>query len=150
MGVSRRKRRRPEGYFRVAGLDLEEEMRRLCALPIFGGPDGPLARSKPTLNVRRASARPRRNLGFAVPDERRISVTAYPGIRAGDALEVLLHELVHLAVGRRDRSWHGRLFGVPSARRCTRPTGSALRPSAAPYTGPMRTPWNAAFENVEA
>ena len=60
--------------------------------------------------MRRASARPRRNLGFAVPSERRISVTAYPGIRLGDAQEVLLHELVHIAIARSDGSWHGRLF----------------------------------------
>jgi hypothetical protein len=85
-------------------------MRRLCELPVFGGANGELARSMPTLQVRRASARPRRNFGFAVPAERRISVTAFPGIRPGDALEVLLHELVHIAVGRRGRSWHGRLF----------------------------------------
>jgi hypothetical protein len=64
----------------------------------------------PTLTVRRASARPRRNLGFAVPAERRISVTAYPGIRPGDALETLLHELVHIALGRHDGGWHGSHF----------------------------------------
>jgi hypothetical protein len=45
-----------------------------------------------------------------VPSERRISVTAYPGIRTADLQEVLLHELVHIAIGRRGRSWHGRLF----------------------------------------
>jgi hypothetical protein len=85
-------------------------MRWLCTLPVFGGSRGSLARSRPTLVVRRASARPRRNLGFAVPSERRISVTAYPGIRPGDARETLLHELVHIAVGRRNRSWHGSVF----------------------------------------
>ena len=103
-------RRRPAGYHLVAGIDLDREMRRLCALPVFGGGDGELACKPPDLAVRRASRRPRSNLGFAVPDERRISVTAYPGIRPGDALEVLLHELVHIAVGPRGRSWHGRLF----------------------------------------
>lgn len=107
---SRKERRRPAGYYRVAGLDLQREMRRLCTLPMFGGADGPLAQDPPTLSVRRASARPRRNLGFAVPAERRISVTAYPGIRVGDAQETLLHELVHIAVGRKGRSWHGAVF----------------------------------------
>jgi hypothetical protein len=101
------KRRRPHGYYMVADVNLQREMLRLCSLPLF---DDRLASDPPQLNVRRASQRPRRNLGFAVPVERRISVTAYPGIRAGDALEVLLHELVHIAVGRRGRSWHGRLF----------------------------------------
>jgi hypothetical protein len=101
------KRRRPDGYYLVAGIDLRREMQDLCSLPVFGDE---LASDPPLLNIRRASSRPRRNLGFAVPAERRISVTAYPGIRAGDALEVLLHELVHIAVGRRGRSWHGRLF----------------------------------------
>jgi hypothetical protein len=110
MRATGRGKRRPAGYYLVAGIDLERELKRLCALSVLGGVDGELARQPPALAVRRAAARPRSNLGFAVPDERRISVTAYPGIRAGDALEVLLHELVHIAVGRRGRSWHGRLF----------------------------------------
>jgi hypothetical protein len=104
------RRRRPASYYEVAGLDLVREMGRLCALPIFGGSRGPLVRKPPVLTVRRASARPRRNLGFAVPAERRISVTAYPGIRPGDALETLLHELVHIALGRHDGGWHGSHF----------------------------------------
>ncbi len=108
--AKRGQRRRPASYYEVAGLDLEREMRWLCTLPVLGGGEGPLAQDVPTLAVRRASARPRRNLGFAVPAERRISVTAYPGIRPGDVQETLLHELVHIAIGRRDRSWHGRLF----------------------------------------
>ncbi|MGH2981651.1 MAG: hypothetical protein ACRDKV_06380 [Solirubrobacterales bacterium] len=101
---------RPPGYYEVADVDLHREMLRLCALPALGGGEGELGQNPPMLIVRRALARPRRNLGFAVPSERRISVTAYPGIRPGDAQETLLHELVHIAVGRRDRSWHGRLF----------------------------------------
>jgi hypothetical protein len=105
-----RQRRRPAGYYEVAGIDLEREMARLCALQQFGGPEGELVRRPPRLDVRRASRRPRRNLGFAVPDERRISVTAYPGIRPGDVLETLLHELVHIALGRHEGGWHGRRF----------------------------------------
>ena len=105
-----KRRRRPAGYYEVAGIDLEREMERLCGLPVFGGEDGDMTRQAPRLDVRRASARPRRNLGFAVPDERRISVTAYPGIRPGDAQETLLHELVHIALGRHDGGWHGRRF----------------------------------------
>jgi hypothetical protein len=94
----------------VAGIDLDREMRRLCALGVFGAASGPLAQEPPQLDVRRASKRPRRNLGFAVPAERRISVTAYPGIRPGDVQETLLHELVHIALGRHDGGWHGSHF----------------------------------------
>jgi hypothetical protein len=87
-------------------------MRRLCRLGVFGGAEGPLAVQPPQLTVRRAAVRPRSRLGFAIPAERRISVTAYPGIRPGDALEVLLHELVHIFVGgaSRGRRWHGPQF----------------------------------------
>lgn len=84
-------------------------MDRLRALPAFAG--GPLADRRPELKVRRASRRPNR-LGFAVPSQFRLSVTAYPGIRPGDVLETLLHELVHLHVGRaaEAHAWHGPTF----------------------------------------
>lgn len=84
-------------------------MERLRELPAFA--DGPLAAREPELKVRRARRRPNR-LGFAVPNQFRLSVTAYPGIRAGDILETLLHELVHLHVGRaaEPHGWHGRTF----------------------------------------
>jgi hypothetical protein len=90
-------------------------MERLCALPVFA--KGPLARSAPQLKVRRAAKRPNR-LGFAVPSEFRLSVTAYPGIRRGDVLETLLHELVHLHVGRaaEAHAWHGPTFKRTLAR----------------------------------
>jgi len=93
----------------VAGVPLDAEMERLRALPVFA--DGPLARRRPELKVRRASTRPNR-LGFAVPSEFRLSITAYPGIRPGDVLETLLHELVHLDVGRAKEAhgWHGPTF----------------------------------------
>jgi hypothetical protein len=100
---------RPRSYYLVAGVALEEEMDRLRALPVFA--DGPLAGRRPQLKVRRAGRRPNR-LGFAVPSEFRLSVTAYPGIRPGDVLETLLHELVHLHVGRAREAhgWHGPTF----------------------------------------
>lgn len=84
-------------------------MQRLRALSVFA--EGPLAKAAPQLKVRRASKRPNR-LGFAVPSEFRLSVTAYPGIRRGDILETLLHELVHLHVGRaaEAHAWHGPTF----------------------------------------
>ncbi|HWO84183.1 MAG TPA: SprT-like domain-containing protein [Solirubrobacterales bacterium] len=100
---------RPRSYYLVAGVALAEEMDRLRALPVFA--DGPLAARRPQLKVRRAARRPNR-LGFAVPAEFRLSVTAYPGIRPGDVLETLLHELVHLHVGRAREAhgWHGPTF----------------------------------------
>lgn len=106
---------RPRSYYAVAGVALDEEMQRLRALPVFA--DGPLARSTPQLKVRRASKRPNR-LGFAVPGEWRLSVTAYPGIRRADVLETLLHELVHLHVGRaaEAHAWHGPTFKSTLAR----------------------------------
>jgi hypothetical protein len=84
-------------------------MERLRALDVFVG--GPLAARAPELKVRRARTRPNR-VGFAVPSEYRLSVTAYPGIRRGDVLETLLHELTHLHVGRaaEAHAWHGRTF----------------------------------------
>jgi hypothetical protein len=108
-------RPRPAAYYEVAGIALDRELDRLGALPVFGG--GPLATARPGLKVRRARRRPNR-VGFAVPAEFRLSVTAYPGIRAGDVLETLLHELVHLHVGRaaEAHAWHGRTFKATLAR----------------------------------
>lgn len=96
-------------YYLVAGVPLDREMERLRRLPIFA--DGPLSKRRPDLRVRRASRKPNR-LGFAVPREFRLSVTAYPGIRVGDVLETLVHELTHLHVGRANEAhaWHGATF----------------------------------------
>jgi hypothetical protein len=106
---------RPPSYFTVAGVRLDLEMTRLRALPAFAG--GPLAAREPELKVRRARRRPNR-VGFAVPSQFRLSVTAYPGVRAGDVLETLAHELAHLHVGRAPeaRAWHGRAFKAVLAR----------------------------------
>lgn len=102
-------RPRPPGYYEVAGVNLRREADRLRGLAVFGS--GGLAARAPAIKVRRAQ-RPPNRLGFAVPQEWRISVTAYPGIRPGDAQETLLHELVHLHVGAEPghRRWHGRVF----------------------------------------
>ena len=101
--------RRHPSYYVVAGVDLRAEMSRLRELPPFAG--GPLAEREPQLKVRRASRKPNR-LGFAVPSQFRLSITSYPGIRVGDVLETLLHELVHLHVGRaaEAHAWHGLTF----------------------------------------
>lgn len=107
--------KRPPAYFAVAGIRLDQELDRLRGLPVFAA--GPLTQRPPELKVRRASKRPNR-VGFAVPTEHRLQVTAYPGIRPGDVLETLLHELVHLHVGRarEAHAWHGRTFKLTLAR----------------------------------
>jgi hypothetical protein len=103
---------RPPRYWQAAGIDVRAEAERLSRLEALGGEAGPLVVRPPEVTVRRASKRPRSRLGFAIPDENRISVTVYPGIRRGDLEETLLHELVHLAVGASPggRRWHGREF----------------------------------------
>jgi hypothetical protein len=107
--------KRPPSYYFVAGVQLDEELERLRGLPVFA--EGPLTKKRPELKVRRASTRPNR-VGFAVPAEHRLQVTAYPGVRPGDVLETLLHELVHLHVGRarEAHAWHGRTFKATLAR----------------------------------
>jgi hypothetical protein len=111
----------------VAGLALDQELERLRGLPVFA--DGPLALRRPELKVRRATNRPNR-LGFAVPTEFRLQVTAYPGIRAGDIQETLLHELVHLHVGRaaEPHAWHGQTFKRALATAMKQAYGITIRP----------------------
>jgi hypothetical protein len=108
-------RPRPRSYYLVAGVALDAEVERLRGLDAFAA--GPLASRYPELRVRRARRRPNR-LGFAVPSQFRLSVTAYPGIRPGDVLETLLHELTHLHVGRAPEAhaWHGPTFKRTLAR----------------------------------
>ncbi len=100
---------RAASYYLVAAIPLDRELERLRSLPVFAA--GPLAERRPMLRVRRAAKKPNR-LGFAVPAEFRLQVTAYPGIGPGDILETLLHELVHLHVGRarEAHAWHGSTF----------------------------------------
>jgi hypothetical protein len=126
---------RPAGYYEVAGVALDRELDRLRALPVFA--DGPLAPRRPQLKVRRARRRPNR-LGFAVPAEFRLSVTAYPGARAGDLLETLLHELVHLHVGRaaEPHAWHGRTFKGTLAQAMREAYGVAMPIPRATLHGP--------------
>jgi hypothetical protein len=130
----------------VAGVALDEEMQRLRRLPIFA--EGPLARSAPELKVRRASKRPNR-LGFAVPSEFRLSVTAYPGVRPGDVLETLLHELVHLHVGRaaEAHAWHGPTFKRTLARAMREAYGISIPlPRSTlhgPYSAAIESRWRA-------
>lgn len=118
--------RRPRAYYLVAGVALDEELERLRALPVFA--EGPLSTRRPELKVRRAGKRPNR-LGFAVPTEFRLQVTAHPGIRPGDIQETLLHELVHLHVGRaaEPHAWHGQTFKQALATAMKQGYGVAIR-----------------------
>jgi hypothetical protein len=119
----------------VAGIRLDEELARLRRLPVFAA--GPLAAAAPELKVRRARRRPNR-LGFAGPSQFRLSVTAYPGIRPGDVLETLLHELVHLHVGRAAEAhgWHGRTFKRTLGRAMREAYGVAIPIPRATLHGP--------------
>lgn len=122
--------RRHPSYYAVAGVALDREMDRLRVLPVFAA--GPLPARSPELKVRRASRKPNR-LGFAVPSQYRLSVTAYPGARPGDLLETLLHELTHLHVGRaaEAHAWHGPTFKATLARAMAEAYGiTDVRPSS--------------------
>jgi hypothetical protein len=116
-------------------------MTRLRGMPVFAA--GPLAAREPELKVRRARRRPNR-LGFAVPAQFRLSVTAYPGIRPGDVLETLLHELVHLHVGRaaEAHAWHGKTFKGTLARAMVEGYGIVT-------SGPRATTHGAYAEAIE-
>jgi hypothetical protein len=126
--------RRGPSYYLVVEVALDLELDRLRALPVFAG--GPLAARRPELKVRRAGKRPNR-LGFAVPGEFRLQVTAYPGIRPGDIQETLLHELVHLHVGRaaEPHAWHGRTFKRALATAMRQAYGITIRPPSSTRHG---------------
>jgi hypothetical protein len=125
---------RSRSYYLVAGVALDRELEWLRALPVFA--DGPLATRRPELKVRRAGRRPNR-LGFAIPTEFRLSVTAYPGIRPGDVRETLLHELVHLHVGRaaEAHAWHGQTFKRVLATAMDQAYGISIRPPSSTLHG---------------
>jgi hypothetical protein len=139
--------RRPARYFLVAGVPLDRELDRLRALPVFAS--GPLAQRRPQLKVRRAQRRPNR-VGFAVPSEYRLSVTAYPGIRPGDVLETLLHELTHLHVGRaaEAHAWHGRTFKTTLAQAMREAYGIVGQPPRSTLHGAYAEAIEAAHQAV--
>jgi hypothetical protein len=142
-------RPRPRSYYLVAGAALDDETERLRALPVFAA--GPLAERRPVLKVRRARRRPNR-LGFAVPSQFRLSVTAYPGIGAGDVLETLLHELVHLHVGRAPEAhaWHGPTFKRTLARAMQEAYGVEIAPPRAALHGLYGEAVEASRQSAEA
>jgi hypothetical protein len=140
-------KRRPRAYYLVAEIALDEEMERLRGLPVFAA--GPLAEQRPELKVRRARRRPNR-LGFAVPSQFRLSVTAYPGIRQGDILETLLHELVHLHVGRAEEAhaWHGPTFKRTLAQAMREAYDVEIPPPRATLHGPYAEAIETAFRET--
>lgn len=96
--------------YTVDGVDLRDEVVRLCRLRTFGGAGGRLARRPPTFIVRRASARPRSVYGYAWPSRWRFQVTVFPGVDLAHLRETIVHELVHLYVGgehSNHHAWHG-------------------------------------------
>lgn len=82
---------------RIAGEALHPWLERMSTLPVFGGEQSDLSQNLPRLHIRRASTKPRRRLAFACYTRHLIHITDYPGIRRADALETLLHEVVHLS-----------------------------------------------------
>lgn len=115
----------------VAGVDLAEHLDRFSRLEAFGGDQCRLVDRPCALRIRRATRRPRSRLAFACYTRHLIHVTAYPGQRTADALETLLHEVVHLASldnRRHDRHFKDLLaaasleaFGVDLRHRTGRP-----------------------------
>lgn len=102
---TQRERERQEAYFTVDGINLEREMRRLCRLKAFRKSNGKPMKP-PKLIVKRMSKQPSTRYGWCKYWERTICVIAYPGITKYDALETLLHELVHNFEGRSDYDVH--------------------------------------------
>jgi hypothetical protein len=84
------------GADRVAGIALLPWLEHMARLPVFGGEDSRLTDNLPRLHVRRARSKPKRRLAFADYDRHLLHLTDYPGITPADALETLLHEVVHL------------------------------------------------------
>lgn len=137
--------RRSPSYYVVADVALDVEMTLLRELPAFA--EGPLAEREPELKVRRAGKRPNR-LGWASPEDFRLSVTAYPGIRPGDILETLAHELTHLHVGRaaEAHAWHGKTFRKALAQVMEEAYGVTVTPPRATihgaYAEAIEARWN--------
>jgi SprT-like family protein len=101
--------------YTVDGLDLRAELARLCKLRTFKAPGagpGRLARRTPELTVTHRRARPTYELAAADDWGWRIRMAIWPGMDTADARETLVHELVHLFVGRQEgnNAWHGPTF----------------------------------------
>lgn len=112
-GRARRERERERERLTIAGVHLPSEAATILRRsPTLRELSPGLTAEKIEFKARRSSKRPR-TLGYAWPYDRRVSVTDYPGVTAEGARETLLHEIVHLAVGRDPSdhaAWHGRAF----------------------------------------
>lgn len=108
---ARKKAAETERYT-VEGVDLRDEMKRLCKLRAFGGKTGRLFKRPPELQISRRSSTPYSRYGFAEPYANRIVLATWPGQDIADARETLVHELTHIVVGqsRESSSWHGPAF----------------------------------------
>jgi hypothetical protein len=96
--------------YTIEGVDLRDEVKRLCRLRAFGGSRGPLARRPPRFHVAVRQQHPRSLYGTAWPDRWEFHIIRYPGITLADVRETIVHELAHLVAGydRSDaRRWHG-------------------------------------------
>jgi hypothetical protein len=97
------------------GMDLRYALYVLCKLECVA--DVVSTEKLPSFHVRRCSARPRR-LGVCWPEESRIQVSVWPGLKWESILETLAHEMAHLVDYRRHpdvwrgsrRDIHGDLF----------------------------------------
>lgn len=93
----RARRKRPRQTVRstlVDGVDLQPWLVHMAGLPVLGGR---LVGNLPKLHIRRASKAPKRRLAFASYDRHLIHLTAWPELVHVQALETLLHEVVHLS-----------------------------------------------------
>lgn len=113
-GRARRERERERDRLTIAGVHLPSEAATIIRRsPTLRELAPRLTADRITYQVRRYSQHPRSRLGSAWPWERRLQVNDYPGVTAEGARETLLHEIVHLAVGRDPSdhaAWHGRAF----------------------------------------
>jgi hypothetical protein len=91
-----RERAKRAAYYTVDGVNLHDEMVKLCRLPAFGGRSGRMAKNPPKLRIRRAAEPPRSRYGIAWWFRNEIQVTTWPTRTRYSALETLLHELVHV------------------------------------------------------
>lgn len=106
------KRVSEDAYYEVDGVNLRDAVKQAWQLPVArewrernNRPSSP-----PRITVRRTKQTLWRRLGFAVPWEHRISVTVFPGCTATHVIDVLLHEVVHILLGKTKDGWHGPAF----------------------------------------
>lgn len=103
-----RARDQAEARYQWRGVDLREEFERYRKLPVFRG--SRVAKDRPGFGIRHARRLQSSQVGFASPSEWRIHVTTWPTAPLDTVRDTIIHELVHLCVGRADDGWHGISF----------------------------------------